>query len=49
MDDETTALQPSPSTITTTNTAQTPQRNVWLNKLWPSKITSTNEQEDNVA
>ena len=49
MDDETTALQPSPSTTTTTNTAQTPQRNVWLNKLWPSKITSTNEQEDNVA
>lgn len=47
MGDETDALQPSPTT--TTSTAQAPQRNVWLNKLWPSKITSTNEQDENVA
>lgn len=47
MGDETDALQPSPTT--TASTAQTSQRSVWLNKLWPSKIPSTNEQDENVA
>ena len=30
---------------TTTSAIQSPHRNVWLNKLWPSKIASSSEQE----
>jgi hypothetical protein len=48
IDDETTALQQSPGTTTTT-ASRTPHRNVWLNKLWPSRNTATDEQEENAA
>jgi len=37
-------IQQSPTTTTTSG--RSPQRNVWLNKLWPSKITSSTEQEE---
>lgn len=40
--------QPSLPTTTTTmaNTSRSPQRNVWLKKLWPSKVTSTTDQDE---
>jgi hypothetical protein len=47
-DDETAPLQQSPGTTTTTASG-TQHKNKWLNKLWPSKNTSTNEQEENNA
>ena len=35
---------------TTTTASQSPSRSVWLNKLWPSKVTPSNEQEtENIA
>ncbi len=49
IDDETDALQQSPGTTRTTTDNRTPHRNVWLNKLWPSKTTSTDQQEENNA
>jgi len=41
-----TDIQDEPLPITTTTSAsQSPNRNIWLNKLWPSKAASATEQE----
>ncbi len=49
INDETDDRRRSSGTTTTTTASRTPHRNVWLNKLWPSKTTSTDEQEENNA
>jgi len=47
LDNEADIQQQSPATTTTTD--RSPHKNVWLNKLWPSKVTSTAEDEENIA
>jgi hypothetical protein len=41
-----TDIQDEPLPVTTTTSAsQSPNRNIWLNKLWRSKAASATEQE----
>jgi len=49
-DNENDLQEQSPGTTTTT-ASRSPhrKRNVWFNKLWPSKATSTYDQEENIT